>query len=197
MNSKHNYIFSNIFKTHSVLKRFAMTSEIRNEMIRQLIIQIAFFKVLAVMRVDDLTITNSMFIARNVYNFQAQLRRNELKSLTFIQALIREFKRKNWIYEFQKNEKNRIINFFFTRDICQQILKSNFEVLVMNCTYKINRFKMPLLMISVQTTLHIFFMWRFVFKWKKKLKITLSQCNKWSRFIFNSNCLCLLLLWLI
>ena len=168
MNSKHNHIPSSTPEAHSVLKRLAMTSEIRSEITRQLTIQTAFSKIFAVMRIDDSTATNSMFIVRNVYNFQIQLRRDELKSLTLIQALIRKFERKNWIYEFQKNEKNRIINFFFIRDICQQILKSNFEVLVMNCIYKINRFKMPLLVISDQTTLHTSFYVTFCFQMKER-----------------------------
>ena len=61
-----------------------MTSEIRSEMICQLIIQTAFFKIFVVMRIDNSTVTNSMFIARNVYNFQIQLRRDELKLMIFI-----------------------------------------------------------------------------------------------------------------
>ena len=132
-------------------------------MIRQLIIQIVPSKVFSIIRVDDPTITNAMIIFRNVYNFQTQLRRDELEFFTFIQVLIREFDRDDWVYVFEKNEKNQITNFFFTRNTCQEILKSNFEILVINCIYKINRFKMPLLVINDQTTLHIFFYVVFCF----------------------------------
>jgi hypothetical protein len=75
---------------HSVLRRMTM-SKIKNEMTRQLIIQTASSKVLSVIRLDDSTAANAMFISRDVYNLQTQLRREELESLTSIQILIREF----------------------------------------------------------------------------------------------------------
>ena len=68
-----------------------MISKIKNEMIRQFVIQFAFFKVFSAVRIDDSLIVNVMFIFRNVYNLQTQIRRDELDFLIFIQALIRKF----------------------------------------------------------------------------------------------------------
>ncbi len=79
-----------------------MTSKIKSEISRQLIVQIASSKVLSNLRVFDLIIDvnfedsknpriiNSMFKTRDIYNLKAELRRNVLSSLTSVQALIRE-----------------------------------------------------------------------------------------------------------
>ena len=68
-----------------------MTFDIRDEINRQLIIQIVFFQMLFVLRINDLTVQNLMIIQRNIYNIETQQRLDELSSLIFIQALIREF----------------------------------------------------------------------------------------------------------
>lgn len=131
---------------HPVLRRLAMTPEIKSEMSRQLIIQTAPSKVLSAMRVDDPLAANAIFTPRNVYNLQAQIRRNKFGPLTPIQALIREFDEGDWIYEIQTNNRNQITHLFFTKRSQQEILKTNYEVLI-NITYKTNRFKIPLLVI--------------------------------------------------
>ena len=99
VNSKHNHTATSL-GAHSVLKRLAITREIQNEMARQLIIQTALFKIL----VKNSTATNLIFIVRDVYNFQTQLRLDELEFPILIQALICEFERNNWMYKFQKND---------------------------------------------------------------------------------------------
>jgi hypothetical protein len=143
-------------------------SKLKNEMTRQLIIQTASSKVLTVIRLDDSTAANAMFISRDVHNLQTQLWREELESLTSIQTLIREFDQSDWVNEFQKNDRNHITYLFFIRDISQSILKASREILIMNSIYKINRFRMSLLIISEQTTLHTTFYVAFCFLIKKR-----------------------------
>ena len=82
--------------------------EHKSEIFRQLKIHIKSTNVLSSLRVEDFTtneqtlnarrndedevsIINFLFVARNIYNFQAALRRTTLKSLTSIQVLIKEF----------------------------------------------------------------------------------------------------------
>jgi len=48
----------------------------------------------------------------------------------------------------KKKEYNDELQFlFFTPECMQKLLRLNMEVLIMNCTYKTNRYKMPLLII--------------------------------------------------
>jgi histone-lysine N-methyltransferase SETD2 len=58
---------------------------------------------------------------------------------------------------------------FFVKKTFQEVLKRNYEILMMNCTYKINKYKMSLLMICEQTKLHINFYLVFCFMIKKKM----------------------------
>lgn len=161
-NPEHNHVES-APGAHPVLRRMAMTSEVKSEMTRQLTIQTAPSKVLSAVRIDDPLAANAMFTSRDVYNLQAQIRRDELGPLTPIQALIREFDEGDWIYALQKNENNQITHLFFTKRSSQEILKTNHEVLIMDTTYKTNRFKMPLLIISGSSALHTNFYVAFCF----------------------------------
>ena len=116
---------------------------------------------------EDPVIVNPMFKPRDIYNVKAQLRREALGPLTPVQALIRELDQGDWVYNVQKNHLNQISHLFFIKGSSQRILKTNYEVLVMDCTYKTNRYKMPLLIISGQTALHSNFYVAFCFMAKE------------------------------
>jgi hypothetical protein len=60
-------------------------------------------------------------------------------------------------------DRNQITHLFFIKDSSRVLLKSNYEILVMNCTYKINRYKISLLILSEQISLHINFYVAFYF----------------------------------
>ena len=63
----------------------------------------------------------------------------------------------------QKNDDNRITHIFFMKGDVQNLLKINLDTLIMNCTYKTNKYKLSLLVISNQTIMHITFYVNFVF----------------------------------
>ena len=176
--SQHNHE-SIIADAHSILRRMIITSQIRSDVTRQLIVQTASFKILFTLRIDSVSesvATNSfesvainfMIKPRDIYNLKAQLRREELDPLTFVQALIRGLDQEDWVYEFQKNAINQITHLFFVKGTSQNLLKTNSEIIVMNCIYKINRYKMLLLIISAQTALHTNFYVIFCFMIKER-----------------------------
>jgi hypothetical protein len=55
INSTHNHSF-NLVDAHSVLRRFVMTKKIKNDIFRQLIVQIAFFQMLSTFRIANFII---------------------------------------------------------------------------------------------------------------------------------------------
>lgn len=100
VNGAHNHEFS-LAGAHSVLRRIAMTDEIKSEIARALIIQTASAKIISGLRIADPTTgmndnfedsqpINLMFKKRDILNLKAQMRRDELGPLTPIQALIKE-----------------------------------------------------------------------------------------------------------
>ncbi len=141
-NSEHNHDVI-ISEFHSVLRRMTMISEMKSDISRQLTVQIASSKILFTLRFDfaNFNDINSLFKSRDIYNVKAKLRRDDLDSLASIQALMRELNRDDddWFYSFQTDDRNQITHLFFVKATFQDFLKINYEVLIMNCIYKINR----------------------------------------------------------
>jgi hypothetical protein len=159
----HNHFFTFV-EAHSSLRKIAMISKIKSEISRQLKVQVSTSKILSSLRILDLIIEvdfinskdsrviNSMFRSKDIYKLKIEMRREELNSLTIIQALIRQLNERqdDWRYQLRKNENNRnqITHLFFAKRCSRFFLKSNYEMLVMNCIYKINRFRMFFLIIN-------------------------------------------------
>jgi hypothetical protein len=157
-NEKHNHEVS-LINAHLVLRRIIMNEEVKVEFSRESRVQTTSSRILFSLRISDSIIEwnndfensqslNSMFKRRDIYNLKAQMRRDTLNSLTLIQALIQKLNKRNWLYAMQKNNQNWITHLFFVRDETQASLKTYYEVLIMNCTYKTNRYRMSLMIIN-------------------------------------------------
>jgi hypothetical protein len=159
INKKDNHS-SSLVEAHSALRRMIMTEKVVSDIFRQLTVQISTTNVIFSLRVLDMNanldaeslnakeIVNFMFKSRDIYNLKAKLRHEILRSLTSIQTLLRELKKDDWIYKFQKDDENHLTHLFFIKSCSRNLLKVNYKVLVMNCIYKTNRYKMSLLIIS-------------------------------------------------
>ena len=166
LNETHNHA-STEASAHPVLRRMAMSST-RDEVTRQLAIQTAPAQILSAIRFNDPNAENAMVSRRNIYNLAAEQRRQELGPLTPIQALVRELDGVDWISEHRKDYRDQITHLFFVRRSQQFLLRKNHKVLVLDCTYKTNRFKLPLAVMSGQTALHTTFYVAFAFIAKEK-----------------------------
>jgi hypothetical protein len=109
-----------------------------------------------------------MIKARDVYNIKTQMRREKLEFMTSIQALMHELDTNDWVYFFRKNRFNQVFHLFFSRESSQTILKANYEMLIEDCIYKINKYKMLLMIIFDQIALHKTFYVVFCFMTKEK-----------------------------
>ncbi len=96
---------------------------------------------------------------RDVYNERQRIRRAELSDKTPISALLTAlFKRKGYeneffmFYEAENGiEDGPLIYVFIAHDKYIDLLIENFELLVIDLTYKINMFQMPLVNIVGMT----------------------------------------------
>lgn len=79
---------------------------------------------------------------------------------------------------YVKNDKNRIEQLFFAKMSFQKILKYNYEVLLIDATYKTNKYKMLLIIIGGVTPLNInyYVAFAFVFKERNKVYKGLFEC---------------------
>jgi hypothetical protein len=88
INSAHNYQLI-LAELHAILRKIAIIKEIKKNFSRQLIVQIASFKILFTLRVDSNAV-NSLIKSKDIYNIKTQIRRDVLKLLTSIQTLMQK-----------------------------------------------------------------------------------------------------------
>ena len=84
---------------------------------------------------------------RDVYNIASASRNAQLGGLTAIQWLVDSLKAMDWFVrvDVASNNRNRVTRIFFAHPGSVALLKANPDVILLDCTYKTNRFNMPLL----------------------------------------------------
>lgn len=111
--------------------------------------------------------------ARDIYNERYNVWSRKLNGMTPIQALLHELEHhglqedgtideaKSYAYWYTTDEQSRLQNLFFAHPTAMKLLKLNPDVLLLDTTYKTNRFNMPLFRMvgstSVGTTFDIAF----------------------------------------
>lgn len=102
---------------------------------------------------------------RDVYNVKFKARSEALGSLTPVQALMQQLhRREDWFVRVVKNTITQQVELlFFCRKSSQLILKLNHEVLILDATYKTNKYKLPLFIITGVTALNTSFYVGFAF----------------------------------
>ncbi len=126
---------------------------------------------------------NSFVKTRDIYNINTQMRRDELESMTSMQTMLHQLDENDWRCAFQKNRLNQMTHLFFSKKTSQSILKINYKVLIMNCTYKTNRYEMSLMIISDEIVLHKIFYVLFCFMTKKNKNDDVWILQQLKRFV--------------
>ncbi len=149
-------------ESHPALRKLALTDQIKANIAHQSRARIRPRQMLTALRLDS-DPDNPMFKAADIYNAKAALRRDTLRPLTPIQALLQNLHRDDWHCEYLKDQLDRVTHLFVIKKTSEELLKVNPEVLIMDCTYKTNRYKLPLLVISEVTALNTSFYIAFAF----------------------------------
>ena len=158
----HNYS-SSLSAAHSAQRKLTMTTDVLREIAKKQRKDSSTKQIMIDLRMNA-NEENSFFKTRDIYNAIAHLRKEELDSLTSTQTLMRDLSDNDkWFMKIEKNDLQRLQYLFFTSNFMQKLLIENLEVLIMNCIYKTNRYKMPLLIIIDVTNLNIFFYVDFCF----------------------------------
>ncbi len=141
---------------------------------------------------------NSFFTQHDIYNVKNQQRRQALDILSFVQTLLQNLKCEFWFWQYEKNELDKIIKLFFSWSSYRDMLKRNSEILIINCIYKINHYKMSLLIIIKVIALNIFFFVEFCFMkvektanyvWVlKQLKLLYTELNLSDSTVILTDC---------
>ena len=147
---------------HPSLRSLAMTSEVQDRIIAETKSRAKPSEMLDRLR-DGQDEEAPLFTAMDVKNAKYNIRRKKLGFLSPIQALVQALEAGDWWMRLLKDGNEHITHLFFSRPSAQLFLKQFWNVIVMDCTYKTNRYKMPLLVITGVTNLNTTFYVAFCF----------------------------------
>ena len=89
---------------------------------------------------------NIMCTAQDIYNIKQNIKRQKLGCLTPIQALIQHLDSSDsWGYAYAIDQSNHVTHLYCIHEESRRLIKRYPNSLVLDCTYKTNRYKMPLL----------------------------------------------------
>ena len=113
----------------------------------------------AIQREDPDTLVS----ATDIRSERKAIRERYLDGRSPIEALLDDLSRPDWVFTVKKDVDNRIQYLFFAHRKQIELLLANPDVLLMDCTYRTNKYKLPLLHILGCTNLQTFFSAGFCF----------------------------------
>ncbi len=183
-NFSHNHSFI-IERAHFALRKLAIISETMSKIDYQSKTQTTSTQVLISMRLED---EDCILKSRDIYNVKQFIRRNILESLTSTQFLLQNLKRNNWYYKYRIIFfAHEVTHFFSIEKHIFEFLKNNWKVLLMNCTYKINKYKLSLFVIVDYISLSITFYVDFAFLTKETEKNYIWMLETFQKYFEQKN----------
>jgi MULE transposase domain len=108
-------------------------------------------------------------VVQDIYNIRKELCWENRKGKQVIEALLKELQKGQYIFHYKTDSINRITHLFFTYPKSVEMLNLYPDLILLDCTYKTNRFKLFLLNIVGSTCLNTTFYIAFCFfKYKDK-----------------------------
>ncbi|XP_023752378.2 PKS-NRPS hybrid synthetase cheA-like [Lactuca sativa] len=106
---------------------------------------------------------NLPVISRNIYNVKRKIRRENLRNRPMINALFEELDEGGFIYDISQNAEGWISRLFIAHPLSIKLAKAFSNIFLMDCTYKTNKYNMPLLDIIGVSCFNTAFYSGFVF----------------------------------
>ncbi|KAK1364238.1 hypothetical protein POM88_039799 [Heracleum sosnowskyi] len=111
---------------------------------------------------------------KQMYNYRQKIRKEEMEGRSVVQQLLSHLSKKSYFYSYRDSPTtNMVTDLFFANKKAVQLLYRFYYVLMMDCTYKTNKYKMPLFEIVGCVPTGIFFVIAMVFLQDEK-KIVLN-----------------------
>jgi hypothetical protein len=99
----------------------------------------------------------------DIRNDRIALRASILAGRTPIEALLDELSTQEWVFDVRRDSKNHVQYLFFAHRKQVERLRTNPDVLLIDCTYRTNKYRLPLMHILGYTNLKTFFSAGFCF----------------------------------
>jgi hypothetical protein len=107
--------------------------------------------------------TDHPIVSNDVYNIRKLLKARNLAGKTPIEALITQLSTSNYISSCKTDSAGCVSHLFFANPRSVELFQQYPDILLLDCTYNTNRFKMPLLVIVGTTCLNTTFYIAFCF----------------------------------
>jgi hypothetical protein len=177
-NSTHNHEADDNMIGHSIARRRQLTKD-QNQTIQSLSdIGSKPQHILGLIRKDPTV----LITPRDIYNIQTDLRRKKLGNYTPLEFLRETLQQKNWRYKFKQDSDGHILFFIFAHPESIRLANQYNRVFLLDCTYKTNRYKMPLLHIIGLSPSNLSFSIAFCFmqnEQEESYKWTLQTFFSW------------------
>ena len=99
--------------------------------------------------------------SKDIYNVRSKIQSTNLGSSTPIEAMFQHMANASYMYFYKQDSLGHITHIFFAHRQSLTLLREYPHLLLMDCMYKTNRFKLPLLNIvrvtSINTTFYVVF----------------------------------------
>jgi len=154
-NAVHNYEASFGPVAHPIHRR--LPTEVKEQVRGLTASGTAARIVVSTMRMES----QQTIIAKDVYNIRAKIRKENLAGKTPIESLIAILKESDYVFNYRTDNIGRITHLFFAHPKSIELFNRYPHVLLLDCTYKTNKFKLLLLNIvgitCLNTTFHVAF----------------------------------------
>ena len=117
-------------------------------------------QILAAIQSED---QGTLISATDIRSERKAIKERHLGGRRPMEALLDDLSTVDWVFALKKDSNNRIQNLFFAHQKQVELLLANPDVLLMDCTYRTNRYRLPLLHILGCTNLQTFFSAGFCF----------------------------------
>lgn len=156
---KHNHPLDPLTR-HSFFCCNAMTLAVWGDIKQMLKASIEPQQILSALQIKYI---NTPFTPQDIYNLKAKLHCGVLHGKTAIQLLIQQYGESlDWICNYSL-DKDTITGIFISHSNCIMLGKLYHLVFLMDCTYKTNRYGMPLMVIVGVTAINTTFIAAYVF----------------------------------
>jgi hypothetical protein len=139
-NPSHNHPADNCMTGHPAARR--LTEEQLQKILHQSEVGSNPRDILSIIKVEY---PDALVIPRDIYNARSALRRQKLGNYTPLEFLLKTLQENNWKYAIEQDREGRILFFMFAHPESIKYANLYNRVFVLDCTYKTNRYRMPLL----------------------------------------------------
>lgn len=156
----HNHLASLARSAHPQYRKLASTPEVKALILQASQASVSPRRILTMIRHID---HQSPLQRQDVYNTLRDARLESLHGRSRLESLVDDLAGESWTWKMKTGETGEVSHFFFTTPQAIDLLRDYPDVLLMDCTYKTNRFKMPLLVIVGVTPLSTTYYVAFAF----------------------------------